>query len=65
MVQRLRYQCFSLHSVNWLQKCAKQEQMYTLVPYRCAEPSMQFLINATQIWYKDGNLDVGTSFTPG
>jgi hypothetical protein len=36
-----------------------------LVPYRCAEPFMQFLKNATKGWYKDGNVYVEDNVYPG
>lgn len=36
-----------------------------LVPYHCAEPFMQFLKNATNGWYKDGNVYVEDIVYPG
>jgi len=36
-----------------------------LVPYRCAEPFMKFLNNATSGWYKGGNVYVEDNVYPG
>lgn len=36
-----------------------------LVPYRCAEPFMDFLKTATSTWYKDGKVYVEDNVYPG
>jgi hypothetical protein len=36
-----------------------------LVPYRCSEPFLQFIKEATQTWYSDGGLHVQDIVYPG